>query len=74
MPFAASGMGLESLILKKSERESQIPYDITYIWNLKYSTNETFHRKETHGLREQTCGCQKGGGGSGMDWDSGVNR
>ena len=24
----------------KSERESQISYDITYMWNLKYSTNE----------------------------------
>ena len=24
----------------KSERERQIPYDITYIWNLKYDTNE----------------------------------
>ena len=22
----------------KSERERQIPYDITYIWNLKYDT------------------------------------
>ena len=36
----------------KSERERQIPYDITYIWNLIYSTNESFHRKENHGLRE----------------------
>ena len=24
----------------KSERERQIPYDITFIWNLKYDTNE----------------------------------
>ena len=23
-----------------SERERQIPYDITYIWNLKYDTDE----------------------------------
>ena len=58
----------------KSERERQIPYDITYIWNLVYGTNEPFHRKENHGLAEQTCGCQGGGGGSGMDWESGVNR
>ena len=36
MPFAATWMELESLILSevKSERERQIPYDITYIWNL----------------------------------------
>ena len=36
----------------KSERERQIPYDITYIWNLIYGTNEPFHRKENHGLGE----------------------
>ena len=44
----------------KSESERQIPYDIIYIWNLIYSTNETFHRKENHGLGEQTCGCKGG--------------
>ena len=38
----------------KSERERQIPYDITYIWNLIYGTNESFHRKENHGHGEQT--------------------
>ena len=36
----------------KSERERKIPYDITYIWNLIHGTNETFHRKGTHGLGE----------------------
>ena len=51
----------------KPERERQIPYDITYIWNLIYSTNEPFHRKEAHGLGEQTCDCQRGRGGSGID-------
>ena len=40
-----------------SEQERQIPYDITYIWNLIYGTSEPFHRKENHGLGEQTCGC-----------------
>ena len=28
--------------------------------------NQSFHRKETHALGEQTCGCQ--GGGGGMGW------
>ena len=57
----------------KSEREKQIPYDITSIWNLINSTNEPFPRKETHGLGERTCGCQGGGGGgSGMDWNLGL--
>ena len=31
-------------------------------------------KKQTHGHGEQTCGCQGGGGGSGMDWESGVHR
>ena len=48
----------------KSERERQIPYDFTYIWNLIYSTNEPFHRKENHRHGEQTCGCQERGRGS----------
>ena len=30
--------------------------------------------KQTHGPRDQTCGCQGGWGGSGMDWDFGVSR
>ena len=36
----------------KSERERQIPYDITYIWTLIYDINEPFHRKENQGLGE----------------------
>ena len=57
----------------ESERERPISHDITYIWNVIYGTNEPFHRKETHGLGEQTC-CQGGGGENGMDWELGVNR
>ena len=47
--------------IKRSKLERQIPYDITYIWNLIYGTNEPFHRKENHGHGEQTCVCQAGG-------------
>ena len=65
VPCAATWMELEILILSESERERQIPYDITYIWNLIYGTNEPFHRKETHGLGEQTCDCH---GGRGVGW------
>ena len=32
----------------KSERERQIPYEITYTWNLKYDTNELIYTTETH--------------------------
>ena len=31
----------------KSEREGQIPYDITYMWNLKYDPNELIYKTET---------------------------
>ena len=44
-----------------SERERQLTYDITYIWNLTYGTNKPFCRRENHGQGEQTCGCQGGG-------------
>ena len=37
MPFAATWMELEIIMLSKvkSDRERQISYDITYMWNLK---------------------------------------
>ena len=31
----------------KLERKRQIPYDITYMWNLKYDTNELIYNTET---------------------------
>ena len=40
-------MDLEIITLVKSERERQIPYDITYMWNLKYDTNELIYETET---------------------------
>ena len=47
MPFAATWIELETLILSEvSERERQIPYDITYIWNQKYGTNEPIYKTE----------------------------
>ena len=70
MPFAATRMELETLILSEV---SQKEYNITYIRNLIYSTNEPFHRKETHGLGESTCGYQGGRGVSGVNWELGVN-
>ena len=45
----------------KSERERQTPYDIAYMWNLKYGANESIYKTENR-LTEQTCGCQGGRG------------
>ena len=75
MPFEATWTELETLILSKvSQKKKDKYHDITYIWNLIYSTNEPFHRKENQGHGEQSCGCQGRGGGNGMDWEFGVNR
>ena len=42
------------------EIERQITYDITYMWNLNYDTNESIYKTETDSRdREQTCGCQE---------------
>ena len=32
---------------KLSKSERQISYDITYMWNLKYDTNELIYKTET---------------------------
>ena len=45
MPFAATWMQLEIIMLSKSER--QIPYDITYMRNLNYDTNALIYETET---------------------------
>ena len=66
MPFAATWMEVETLILSEvSWKEKDKYHTISHIWNQIYSTNEPFHRKEIHGLGERTCGCQGGGGGVG---------
>ena len=54
MPFAAKWMQLEILTSSEVKSERQIPYAISYRWNLKCGTNEPIYRTE-HG--EQTCGC-----------------
>ena len=43
LTFATTWMDLEGIMLseiKKSDREKQIPYDFTYMWNLKNKINE----------------------------------
>ena len=40
MPFAATWMELEIILLSQSVRKKKTnTYDITYMWNLKYDTN-----------------------------------
>ena len=43
------------------------------MWNLKYGTDEFIYRTETdHGLGQQTCGCQGGGGKEWEGWSFGT--
>ena len=53
-------MNLEIMYYTKPER--QIPYDITYMWDLKYDLmNLSTKQRQTHRTREQTCSCQEEG-------------
>ena len=39
LPFAATWMVLEGIILSEISQRKQILYDITYMWNLKNTTS-----------------------------------
>ena len=47
----------------KSERGRWIPYDTTYMWNLKYDTNELVYKTETDSQRKLMVTKGKGGRG-----------
>ena len=51
MPFAATWMQLEIIILSevrnRKTNDMISPYDITYLWNLKYGTKEPIYKSET---------------------------
>ena len=41
-------MDLEIITLSEvSQRERQVSYDITYMWNLKSNTNEMIYKRKT---------------------------
>ena len=59
MPFAATWMDLEIIILSKSGREREISYDITYMLNLKskmIQMNLFTKQKQTYRHRKQISG------------------
>ena len=69
-------MQLEITILNEgSQKEDKKPYDITYMWNLKYGTNEPIYKIETDSWTWRTdLWLPSGRGGSGKDGEFGVNR
>ena len=53
-------MQLEVIILSEvsqKDREGQIAYDITSVWNLKCDTNELIYKTKTDTCKGQICGC-----------------
>ena len=54
-------MDLEIIILSKvsQTKKRQVSHDITYMWNLKYNTNELAKQKQTPRQRKQTYGYQR---------------
>ena len=74
MPFAATWMDLEIIILSKvSQKEKDILYDTTYMWNLKYDTNELIYKTETDSQRTDLWLLRGRGSGGGMDWEFGID-
>ena len=79
MPFAATWMALEGMMLVKSGGERQILYNTTYVWNLKTTKTSEQNKKEADSQIQRTSGSQRGregggategrGGGRGLLWD-----
>ena len=69
MVFAATWMRLEIIKLNElKKRERRIPYDVIFMWNLKYDTNEHIYETESQTV------CQGKGSGRGMEWEFGIHR
>ena len=47
MLFATTCIDLEIIKWSNSDRERQVLYDITYMWNLKNDTNELINKIKT---------------------------
>ena len=70
MPFAATWMQLESLILRK--RKTQIPYGITNTWSLKYGTDKTIYKTGTDSQTLKTDLWLPRGRAEGVEWMGGL--
>ena len=71
MPCEATWMDLEIIILSKISQKKTIPYDITYIWNLKNYTNELMYKTKIDSQVQKTnMVTQKGG----IHQNFGINR
>ena len=70
MPVAATCMQLQILMLSEVSQKDKdkIPYDITYMWNLKYGRDEPIYKTETDSQTKRTHLRLPKGGGEGVGW------
>ena len=55
--------------------EKQIPYDVTYVWNLTFGRNEPVYKTETDSQTQRTdLRLPSGRGMGGMKWEVGDRR
>ena len=54
LPFAATRMDLEVIILSQVSQKRQIQYHITYMWNLEYDKHEHIYNTETDSQTQRT--------------------
>ena len=77
MPFAATWMDLEIIILSEvTHKEKDKYHTISHMWNLKYDANELSYETETDSQtwRTDLWLPRERGGGGGMDWECGISR
>ena len=73
VPFATTRMDLEIIIPSEvKQKERQIPYDITYMWNLRYDRRSYLQNRNRLTDIENRLVVAKGGGG--MEWEFGISR
>ena len=73
MPFAAIWRQLEILILSEVCQEEKDKYHyMLYVESKMWHKWTYLQNKNTHRNGKQTCDCQGGGGGNGMDWSLGL--
>ena len=70
MPFATIQMQLEITILSEISQKNKIPYDITYMWNLRYYMN--LSTKQTCTQRTDLWLPKWRWGKGWMDWEFGI--
>ena len=54
MPFVATWMHLEIIILNRSDRERQISHSITHVESKKKDTNELIYKTEMYSQAQKT--------------------